>query len=132
MRYTNVPSTLSKRVAPTLLVVVASISGSIATAQTTTDKTLAPNTRFFVPPPAPGSVQQAASLLEHFQLRNSLLIATTEATPQAVWLASGTPSATAASVTKNPGGSQPAARCSRLRALQHPWPGLRQLFRWWR
>ncbi len=100
MQHTTVRSTLPKAIPAALLSLIASIAPLMATAQTTTDKTLGPETRFFVPPPAEGSVQQAVSLLKHFQLRNALLIAATEATPQAVWLTSGTPSATADAVTK--------------------------------
>ena len=72
-------------------------------AQTTTpakDKTLPPQTRFFTPPPASGSLDQAFSLLEKGQLQNALLIAAMETTPQAVWLTSGTPDAISSSLTK--------------------------------
>jgi endoglucanase len=70
-----------------------------ATAQTPTDRTLPTNTRFFVPQPASGSIQQAIGLLEKFQLKNALLIAAMEATPQAVWLTGNTPAQTASTVT---------------------------------
>ena len=100
MQHTIFRTILPKAIAGAIGCLIASISPLIATGQTALTKTLLPNTRFFVPPPAPGSVQQAVDLLEHFQLKNALLIAATEATPQAVWLTSGTPSATAASVTK--------------------------------
>ena len=69
-----------------------------ATAQTPADKTLPPNTRFFIPQPASGSIQQAVGLLEKFQLKNALLIAAMEATPQAVWLTGNTPAQTASTV----------------------------------
>ncbi|WP_433975494.1 glycoside hydrolase family 6 protein [Tunturiibacter lichenicola] len=68
-------------------------------AQTLTDKTLPTNTRFFVPQPASGSIQQAVDLLEKFQLKNALLIAAMEATPQAVWLTGNTAAQTASTVT---------------------------------
>ena len=71
-----------------------------AKAQTQNDRTLSPNTRFFVPQPADGSIQQAIGLVEKGQLKNALLIVAMEDTPQAVWLTSGTPSATGATVTK--------------------------------
>jgi endoglucanase len=102
MQHRIIRNTLPKTIAGAILLLIASFSTSAtqANAQTTTDKTLAPNTRFFVPQPAAGSIQQAISLLEKFQLRNALLIAATEATPQAVWLTSGTPSATATTVTQ--------------------------------
>ncbi|MGI8771134.1 MAG: glycoside hydrolase family 6 protein [Acidobacteriaceae bacterium] len=64
------------------------------------EKTLPPNTRFFVPPPADGSWQQAIDLVKKGQLRNALLIAAMEATPQAVWLTSGTPSDVSAQMKK--------------------------------
>jgi endoglucanase len=70
-----------------------------ATAQTSTDRTLPTNTRFFVPQPASGSIQQAIGLLEKFQLKNALLIAAMEATPQAVWLTGNTPAQTASTLT---------------------------------
>ena len=72
-----------------------------AKAQTTADRTLSPNARFFVPQPANGSIQQALSLLQQHQLKNALLIAAMEATPQAVWLTSGTPSQVSAIVATN-------------------------------
>jgi len=71
-----------------------------ANAQTPADKTLPNNTRFFVPQPASGSIQQAVGLLEKFQIKNALLIAAMEATPQAVWLTGNTPAQTASTVTQ--------------------------------
>ena len=71
-----------------------------ARAQATSDKTLPPNARFFVPQPADGSIQQAISLFEQHQVKNALLIVAMEDIPQAVWLTSGTPSAVSAIVTK--------------------------------
>jgi endoglucanase len=62
-------------------------------------KTLEPNTRFFVPEPPAGAVQQVENLLDHGQFKNAILIATMETVPQAVWLTSGTPSAASATVT---------------------------------
>jgi endoglucanase len=73
------------------------VAGAVA------QKTLPANTRFFTPAPPSGAVQQAESLLEHWQLKNALLIAAMETVPQAVWLTSGTPaqaSATVASTLK--------------------------------
>jgi endoglucanase len=70
-----------------------------ANAQTPADKTLPANTRFFVPQPANGSIQQVVGLLEKFQLKNALLIVGMEATPQAVWLTGNTPAQTASTVT---------------------------------
>jgi endoglucanase len=70
-----------------------------ANAQTPADKILPANSRFFVPQPASGSIQQAVGLFEKFQLKNALLIAAMEATPQAVWLTGNTPAQTASTVT---------------------------------
>jgi endoglucanase len=86
-------------VAATLL--LSAFLGTQARAASTKDgKTLPSQTRFFVPKPADGSIQQAISLFEKGQLENALLITAMEATPQAVWLPSGTPSEVSATVTK--------------------------------
>jgi endoglucanase len=52
---------------------------------------LSPGTRFYVPPPAQGSVQQILQLIEHGQVKNAGLIAAMEAVPSAVWLDGETP-----------------------------------------
>ncbi len=57
-----------------------------------TSRTLPPNTRFYTPPPASGSLAQAYTLLSHNDAKDGLLLALMEATPQAVWLTGGTPS----------------------------------------
>jgi endoglucanase len=62
-------------------------------------KTLPANTRFFIPEPPSGAVQQVESLLKQGQLKNTLLITAMETVPQAVWLTSGTPSEVSATVT---------------------------------
>ena len=49
-------------------------------------RTLPANARFYVPPPAQGSLQQVAQLLRSGQFKDAALIANMEATPQAVWL----------------------------------------------
>ena len=48
--------------------------------------TLAANTRFYVPPPAQGSVQQILQLVKSGQLKNAGLLTAMEAVPSAVWL----------------------------------------------
>ena len=48
--------------------------------------TLAPSTRFYVPPPAQGSVQQILQLVKSGQLKNAGLLGAMEAVPSAVWL----------------------------------------------
>src|ERR1700727_593999 len=57
-----------------------------AATQAPADHTLAANTRFYVPPPAQGSVQQILQLLKSGQLKNAGLITAMEAVPSAVWL----------------------------------------------
>jgi endoglucanase len=47
---------------------------------------LSPGTRFYVPPPAQGSVQQILQLIASGQLKSAGLIAAMEAVPSAVWL----------------------------------------------
>jgi endoglucanase len=64
------------------------------------DKTLAPNTRFFTPPADQGAVQQAFSLIKSGQVKNALLIAAMEVAPRAVWVTGGTPSQVRTSVKK--------------------------------
>ena len=48
--------------------------------------TLAPDTRFYVPPPAQGSVNQILQLVKSGQLKNAGLITAMESVPSAVWL----------------------------------------------
>jgi endoglucanase len=47
---------------------------------------LSPDTRFYVPPPAQGSVQQILQLIASGQLKSAGLIAAMESVPSAVWL----------------------------------------------
>jgi endoglucanase len=62
-----------------------------AATQAPAGHTLAANTRFYVPPPAQGSVQQILQLVKSGQLKNASLITAMEATPSAVWLDGETP-----------------------------------------
>ncbi len=55
------------------------------------DRSLAPDTRFYIRPPDQGAVRQGISLLAKGDVRDAALIAAMEATPQAVWLTGGTP-----------------------------------------
>src|SRR5579871_438210 len=71
------------------------ISFTMAYGQT---KTLSVDSRFFVPKPPQGAVQQAAGLVQQWDLKDALLIAAMETVPQAVWLTSGTPSEVNATV----------------------------------
>ena len=57
-----------------------------AATQAPADHTLAASTRFYVPPPAQGSVQQILQLVKSGQLKNAGLITAMEAVPSAVWL----------------------------------------------
>jgi endoglucanase len=52
---------------------------------------LGPHTRFFVPPPNPGAVQQIAALLKSNATREAAAITAMEAMPKAVWFSTGTP-----------------------------------------
>jgi endoglucanase len=62
------------------------------------DHALAADTRFFVPPPADGSVQQIAQLVKSGDPKDAALLAEMEATPAAVWLTGGTPAQVAQQV----------------------------------
>ena len=57
-----------------------------AATQAPADHTLAAGTRFYVPPPAQGSVQQILQLVKSGQLKNAGLITAMESVPSAVWL----------------------------------------------
>jgi endoglucanase len=54
-------------------------------------RTLAPDTRFFVPPPPQAAIAQELTLLRDRHLAEALRLARMLATPQAVWFTSGTP-----------------------------------------
>jgi len=62
-----------------------------ASASTPGAHDLPPGTRFYVPPPAQGSVQQILQLIASGQLKNAGLIAAMESVPSAVWLDGETP-----------------------------------------
>jgi len=59
--------------------------------QAPADHTLPSNTRFYVPPPAQGSVQQILQLVKSGQLKNAGLLTAMESVPTAVWLDGETP-----------------------------------------
>ncbi len=75
--------------------VVLLLSVASASAQT---KTLSTDSRFFVPKPSQGAVQQFKNLLQHGQFRDAALIGAMETVPQAVWLTGGTASQVSATV----------------------------------
>jgi tRNA A-37 threonylcarbamoyl transferase component Bud32 len=52
---------------------------------------LAPDTRFFVPPPNPAAIQQIAAFVKSNAVREAAMITAIAAIPQAVWFAKGTP-----------------------------------------
>ena len=62
-------------------------------------RTLPPTTRFYVPTPAPGSVQQIETLATHRHLKDALLVAAMELNSQAVWLTGATVSDTISQIT---------------------------------
>jgi endoglucanase len=66
-------------------------ASTTASGATTSSRTLAPDTRFFVPLPASGALQQEAALLMAGELDEAAGLARMLATPQAVWFTSGTP-----------------------------------------
>jgi endoglucanase len=77
---------------------LAQASQTTQTTQSVPDHTLATDTRFFVPLPADGSLQQIAGLLRSGDRKDAALIAGMEATPAAVWLTGGTPAQVARQV----------------------------------
>jgi endoglucanase len=92
MHSTTLPSRRWRKFATAALIL-----SSIAAAQGQS-KTLPANTRFLIPEPPSGAVPQIEGLLKQGQLKNALLITAMETIPQAVWLASGTPSQVSATV----------------------------------
>jgi endoglucanase len=74
-----------------LVAVAALLVPGTADAAAAGDRTLAPDTRFLVPAPNQGAVEQAVDLLRHGQLADAARIARMVATPQAVWVTKGTP-----------------------------------------
>ena len=68
-------------------------TASILRAQTSSapSRILPTNTRFFVPDPPAGSIEQAITLLDNGKVKDALLIGAMVFTPQAVWLTGSTP-----------------------------------------
>ena len=69
-------------------------TASVLRAQTTSSapsRILPTNTRFFVPKPPAGSIEQAITLLDHGNVKDALLIGAMVFTPQAVWLTGAPP-----------------------------------------
>ncbi|HZT95202.1 MAG TPA: glycoside hydrolase family 6 protein [Chloroflexota bacterium] len=65
-----------------------------------TSRTLDTSTRFFIPPPDSGAIQQMFQLLRARDVKDAKLLASMEATPRAVWFTGGTPQQVRASVRK--------------------------------
>jgi endoglucanase len=63
----------------------------VTTATTAAGRALSPATRFFVPPPDQGAIQQSIALLRSGDRKDAALIAKMATTPQAVWVTGGTP-----------------------------------------
>ena len=63
-------------------------------------RTLASATRFYVPPPNPGAVQQIARLAEAHAFREAALITAMEAVPHALYFTGGSPDEVEAAVRK--------------------------------
>ena len=60
-------------------------AASASVTPATSSRTLPPGTRFYIPLPAAGSLQQITQLALHGDLKDARLLAMMEATPQAVW-----------------------------------------------
>jgi endoglucanase len=69
----------------------AATASTAASSTTTSSRTLAQNTRFFVPVPTKAALQQEATLLRNGQRAEAARLARMLGTPQAVWFTSGTP-----------------------------------------
>jgi endoglucanase len=74
--------------------------GALATASAGDPRGLAPDTRFYVRPPDSGAKKQFVDLLRAGQFVDAGRLAAMEATPQAVWFTSGSPSDVQAAVRK--------------------------------
>jgi endoglucanase len=76
------------------------IAVAAAAAPASSARTLDPNTKFYVRTPDSGAATQFLGLLKGGQLKDALNLALMEATPQAVWFTSGSPSDVQAAVSK--------------------------------
>jgi endoglucanase len=77
----------------TLLAALVASAPALASArpQTGDGRSLDPNTRFYIPKPDHGAIEQIAQLTASHQGADALLIREMIETPQAVWFTSGTP-----------------------------------------
>lgn len=81
-------SALRAAVAATVALAIAPAmaSAGVTTPAAAAGHSLTANTRFYVPPPASGAIQQIAGLLIHRQGQDAALLAKMELVPSAVWL----------------------------------------------
>jgi endoglucanase len=93
-------ATMTVRRIPRIFATVAVLSLTPIGGAFAQSKALEPNTRFFVPAPTSGAVQQVEGLLKDGEVKNALLITAMEKVPQAVWLTGGTSSEVSSSVTQ--------------------------------
>src|ERR1700744_4103023 len=84
---------ISRIFATVTVLMLAPVAGALGQS-----KTLEPNTRFFIPVPPAGAVQQVEGLLRDGEIKNALLITAMEKVPQAVWLTGGTTSEVSSTV----------------------------------
>lgn len=64
---------------------------ALAKSQAGNGRSLDPQTRFYVPKPIHGAIEQIVDLIRHRDMANARLIGEMITTPQAVWLDKGTP-----------------------------------------
>ncbi len=92
----TVPRRLTVALASALLLgslaVTTQASAASGTAKvSSSDRSIGPDTRFFVPPPTQGAPQQILQLAKSGDVKDAALIVKMETIPRAVWFNSGTP-----------------------------------------
>ncbi len=73
------------------LLALVPVAGAAARGSAVPSRSLDPGTRFFVPAPSPGAVQQIVTLVKARAFADALRIGRMEATPRAVWFTEGSP-----------------------------------------
>ena len=111
--------TFDRLTAALALLIIGLFCAQTGWAESEQDKTLPSNTRFYVPRPLPGSMQQVQDLLRDGDAKDALLIAALEFSPRAVWLYGSTPSVVGELVEKtlNEAEEQEAVPVFSLRAI---------------
>jgi len=84
-------SPLLKRACTYAVVALVAIGVTSVPATASDGRQLSPSTRFFVPAPDPGALQQISTLRRNHDRADARLLQAMIATPQAVWFTSGTP-----------------------------------------